>query len=62
LGQPNTFFAPRYAAKWLGDNAAEFDDMKMSIPGILTASIFGFSMIGADICGFGAPSDPGSNT
>ena len=49
---------PRYAAKWLGDNAAEFDDMKMSIPGILTASIFGFSMIGADICGFGAPSDP----
>ena len=47
----------RYAAKWLGDNNAEFDDMKMSIPGLLTSSIFGFSMIGADICGFGAPSD-----
>ena len=45
----------KYAAKWLGDNNAEFDDMKMSIPGLLTASMFGFSMIGADICGFGAP-------
>eukprot|EP01046_Picozoa_sp_COSAG06_P013338 COSAG06_NODE_805_length_12169_cov_11.782022_1_plen_1483_part_00 len=47
----------RFAAKWLGDNSAEFEDMALSIPGLLTASMFGFSMIGADICGFNAPAD-----
>ena len=48
----------QFAARWNGDNHAEFDDMAMSIPGIITGGIFGFAMVGEDICGFGAPRDP----
>eukprot|EP01052_Picozoa_sp_SAG31_P012131 SAG31_NODE_701_length_12730_cov_3.008709_6_plen_1346_part_00 len=47
-----------FAARWNGDNKASFDDMKMSIPGILAGGMFGFAMVGEDICGFGAPDDP----
>ena len=42
-----------YAAHWLGDNWASWDDMKMATPAILTFNLFGNVMVGADICGFG---------
>jgi len=38
---------------WLGDNGSSFIDMYYSIPGILTMNMFGISLVGADICGFG---------
>ncbi|XP_043558940.1 maltase-glucoamylase, intestinal [Chiloscyllium plagiosum] len=41
-----------YSGHWLGDNAANWNDIKWAIPGMLEFNLFGFPYIGADICGF----------
>nr|XP_060614241.1 neutral alpha-glucosidase AB isoform X1 [Anolis sagrei ordinatus] len=48
------FFAgsQRYGAVWTGDNAAEWDHLKISIPMCLSLSLVGISFCGADIGGF----------
>jgi len=45
----------RNGAHWLGDNFAQWSDMQNSIAGVLSMQMFGFSMVGADICGFNLP-------
>lgn len=42
----------KYAATWLGDNQSQWRQIPWSIIGILEYGLFGFSMVGADICGF----------
>ncbi|CAD5115204.1 DgyrCDS4198 [Dimorphilus gyrociliatus] len=46
----------KFAGRWLGDNSATWQDMRLSIIGMLESNLFGIPFIGADICGFfGAP-------
>ncbi|XP_044145770.1 sucrase-isomaltase, intestinal [Bufo gargarizans] len=42
----------KHSGHWLGDNAANWNDIKWAIPGMLEFSLFGIPYIGADICGF----------
>ncbi|KAL0215768.1 hypothetical protein P9112_007952 [Eukaryota sp. TZLM1-RC] len=42
----------RFTSTWLGDNAAIFDDLFYSIPGVLNYNMFGMPMVGPDVGGF----------
>jgi alpha-glucosidase len=42
----------RYAAQWLGDNASDWDHLRMSLPMAMAMGISGQPFIGADIPGF----------
>lgn len=53
LTRQNSPGTGRYAAHWTGDNISSFKFMGLSIPGILSAALFGIPFTGADICGFG---------
>ena len=46
----------KYGSKWLGDNHAEIVDVQEGVLGIMKMNMFGITLIGADICGFGGPS------
>ncbi|XP_056401012.1 neutral alpha-glucosidase C [Hyla sarda] len=49
-----SFFAgsQRYGAVWTGDNKAEWEYLKISVPMLLTLSVTGISFCGADVGGF----------
>ncbi|MFI1161943.1 TIM-barrel domain-containing protein [Streptomyces sioyaensis] len=48
----------RYAANWMGDNLANWDHLKMSIPMATGFGISGQAFVGADIGGFAGDSEP----
>ncbi|XP_063002384.1 neutral alpha-glucosidase AB isoform X1 [Elgaria multicarinata webbii] len=54
------FFAgsQRYGAVWTGDNAAEWDHLKISIPMCLSLGLVGISFCGADVGGFFKSPEP----
>ncbi|XP_066464644.1 neutral alpha-glucosidase C isoform X2 [Eleutherodactylus coqui] len=49
-----SFFAgsQRYGAAWTGDNKAEWEYLKISVPMLLTLSVTGITFCGADVGGF----------
>ncbi|KAL2521192.1 putative glucan 1 [Forsythia ovata] len=42
----------RYGAIWTGDNSAEWDHLRVSVPMVLTLGLTGISFSGADVGGF----------
>ncbi|XP_013005977.1 neutral alpha-glucosidase AB isoform X3 [Cavia porcellus] len=54
------FFAgsQRFGAVWTGDNTAEWDHLKISIPMCLSMGLVGLSFCGADVGGFFKNPDP----
>lgn len=48
----------RHTAIWTGDNAADWDHMRISIPMCLSLALGGMPMCGADIGGFFKNPDP----
>jgi len=43
----------KYGGSWLGDNYSNYDYLAASLPGIMSMNIFGITLTGVDICGFG---------
>ncbi|XP_062094176.1 probable glucan 1,3-alpha-glucosidase isoform X2 [Humulus lupulus] len=54
------FFAgsQRYGAVWTGDNTADWDHLRVSVPMILTLGLTGLSFTGADVGGFFGNPEP----
>ncbi|GAB6019833.1 hypothetical protein CHUAL_001373 [Chamberlinius hualienensis] len=52
LSRSTVYGAEVYTTHWLGDNESNFPSMQDSIPGILEFNLFGYPVVGADICGF----------
>ncbi|CAL9736874.1 glucosidase 2 subunit alpha [Monosporozyma servazzii] len=54
------FFAgsQRSAATWTGDNVANWEYLRISVPMVLTNNIVGMPFIGADVAGFSGDPDP----
>jgi alpha-glucosidase (family GH31 glycosyl hydrolase) len=57
LTRSTTYGTGKYAFHWLGDNESTWESLKDSISGVFNFQIFGFSLVGADICGFFGNSD-----
>ncbi|OCT68743.1 neutral alpha-glucosidase C [Xenopus laevis] len=55
-----SFFAgsQRYGAVWTGDNKADWEYLKISVPMLLTLNVTGISFCGADVGGFVGDPEP----
>lgn len=52
LSRANVAGLGKLANHWLGDNTSSFASMRESISGIFSNQMFGFALVGSDVCGF----------
>jgi alpha-glucosidase (family GH31 glycosyl hydrolase) len=52
LSRGNVAGLSKVASHWLGDNTSSFASMRDSVAGVFANQMFGFALVGADICGF----------
>lgn len=52
ISRSTTVGQGKYGGHWNGDLEATWDYMKWTIPSLIEHSMYGYSMMGADICGF----------
>lgn len=52
ITRSNTFGTNKFASVWSGDNFSSKEHLYLSISSIFNHNLFGFTMSGADICGF----------
>ena len=52
ITRSNFYGNGRWASHWTGDNSANWDYLRVSIPTIYQFNLFGIPYVGADICGF----------
>lgn len=48
----------RYSGHWSGDVLSTWDYLRWSIPSLIEHSMYGFSLMGSDICGFAGNTNP----
>ena len=48
----------KYGSRWLGDNWSKIEYLEASITGIMTMNMFGYPLVGTDICGFMGDTTP----
>lgn len=41
-----------YGGHWLGDNRAQWEDLRTTIIGVQEFNMFGITYVGSDVCGF----------
>lgn len=58
ITRSSTFGSSKYGFHWTGDNRASWEYLKGSIADNFNNQMFGFQMVGPDICGFGGNTNP----
>lgn len=58
ITRSSTFGSGKFGYHWTGDNHATWDYLKGSIADNFNNQMFGFQMVGPDICGFGGDTTP----
>jgi len=53
ITRSSTFGSNKFGFHWTGDNKATWEYLKGSIADNFNNNMFGFQMVGPDICGFG---------
>jgi alpha-glucosidase (family GH31 glycosyl hydrolase) len=53
ISRSSTFGTNKYGFVWTGDNFADWDFLRSSIPDNFNFQLYGVQMVGADMCGFG---------
>ena len=52
LSRASTLGSNRYGFHWTGDDVANYQYLRTSISDLFLNQMFGFQMVGAEVCGF----------